>query len=227
MPEKKTRIFLVDDHPLVRHALADLIRQQGDLLVCGEAESVKDALKAILAKMPDLVIVDITLDAGSGLELVKAMKAECPSVPAIVLSIHDERLYAERAIRVGARGYVQKRESTKKIIAAIRDVLAGRLAISREMTEAFAEKFIQGRVNEESSPIEALSDRELEIFRLLGSGYDTRSVADRLHISIKTVQTYCSRIKEKLGLANATELFTEALRWNDNQVLGMRSKSAL
>ena len=214
MLDKKSKILLVDDHPLVREWLANLINQQPDLSICGEAESVQEALDFMKTAMPDLAIVDISLKESSGLDLIKAMKAAHPNVAVIVLSMHDERHYAERAIRAGARGYVMKRETTKKIISSIHQVLAGKLGVSEEVAALFAEKFVDSKPRT-GTPVEELSDRELEVFRLLGQGLDTRSVANRLQISIKTVQAYCARIKDKLNLANANELLREAVRWSE------------
>jgi DNA-binding NarL/FixJ family response regulator len=215
MSEQKCKILLVDDHPLVREWLASLINQQPDLSICGEAESVQQALDYLGAEVPDLAIVDLSLKDSSGLELIKTMKSLYPGVGVIVLSMHDENHYAERAIRAGARGYVTKRETTKKIITAIHQVLAGKLGVSEEVAALFAEKFVDRRARMDS-PMAELSDRELEVFRLLGKGLDTRTVASRLQISIKTVQAYCARIKEKLNLANATELLREAVRWTES-----------
>jgi DNA-binding NarL/FixJ family response regulator len=216
MPENKVRILLVDDHPLVRRALADLISEEQDLEVCGEASSVAAALENMFDNPADLAVVDISLEGTSGLELVKAMRQQHPTVPVIVFSMHDEKVYAERCIRAGARGYVMKRESTRRIIAAIRDAISGRVAISPDMAQLFSRKFARAQVPPDTSPLDCLSDRELEIFQLLGSGCDTRMAADRLHINVKTVQTYCARIKEKLGLDSATELLVEAVRWKES-----------
>jgi DNA-binding NarL/FixJ family response regulator len=218
MSEEKAKILLVDDHPLVREWLASLINQQPDLSICGEAESVQEALDYLRTASPDLAIVDLSLKDSSGLELIKTMKSLHPGVGIIVLSMHDENHYAERAIRAGARGYVTKRETTKKIITAIHQVLAGKLGVSEEVAALFAEKFVDRRARMDS-PMAELSDRELEVFRLLGKGLDTRTVASRLQISIKTVQAYCARIKEKLNLANATELLREAVRWSESNAL--------
>jgi DNA-binding NarL/FixJ family response regulator len=214
----KRRVFLVDDHPLVREWLTTLINQQNDLVVCGEAEDAPRALQAIENLQPDVAIVDITLASGSGLELVRDVKRVAPKVVMVVLSMHDESLYAERVLRAGARGYVMKRETTKKIVAAIRHVLAGRLYVSDEFRASLAEKLIEGGGAE--SPVDQLSDRELEVFRQLGQGLGTRRIAESLGISIKTVQVYCGRIKEKLNLADATELLREAMRWWESQHQG-------
>lgn len=217
MNPQKANVFIVDDHPLVREWLTNLIHQQPDFLVCGEAEEAAAALQAIITIKPDVAIVDISLKEGSGIELIKNIKANCPAVAVIVLSMHDESLYAERAIRAGARGYIMKRETTKKIIEAIRTVLGGKLYVSERQTALFAKKFLDGHLPTDGSPIEQLSDRELEVFQLLGQGYETRQVAESLHISMKTVQAYCARIKEKLKLASALELLREAIRWHEEQ----------
>jgi DNA-binding NarL/FixJ family response regulator len=215
MPDGKFKILLVDDHPLVREWLASLINQQPDLVVCAEADSAPEALGYLNSQAPDLAIIDLSLKESSGLELIKTIRSTHPAVAVIVLSMHDEKHYAERAIRAGARGYVMKRETTKKIIAAIQQVRSGKLGVSDEVAAVFAERFVDSR-RRSGTPVEELSDRELEVFRLLGQGLDTRSVANSLHISIKTVQAYCARIKDKLNLANATELLREAVRWSES-----------
>jgi DNA-binding NarL/FixJ family response regulator len=213
----KTKIFLVDDHPLVREWLTNLIHQQPDLSVCGEAEAAPEAFEAIGNLKPEVAIVDISLKMGSGIELIKNVRTLRPPVAVIVLSMHEESLYAERALRAGARGYIMKRETAKKVIGAIRQVLAGKLYLSERLTALFAEKFLDVNTSVSTSPIERLSDRELEVFQLLGQGNETRQIAANLHISVKTVQVFCARIKEKLKLANATELLREAVRWHENQ----------
>ena len=217
LPETNSprRVFLVDDHPLVREWLTNLIHQQKDLTVCGEAEEAPAALRAIERLQPDAAVVDVTLANGSGIELVKDLKRVAPKVAVVVLSMHDETLYAERALRAGARGYVMKRETTRKVIAALREVLEGRLYVSEEFRASLTEKFIEGKTG--GSSVDQLSDRELEVFRQLGQGHETRRIAESLGISIKTVQVYCARIKEKLSLANATELLREAMRWWESQ----------
>lgn len=212
----KTRIFIVDDHPLVRDGLANLINQQPEMEVSGGAESVSSGLKGMLADPPDVAIVDISLKDASGLELIKQLKAQLPQVAVIAFSMHEETLYAERAIRAGARGYVMKRESSRRIIDAIARVCEGKLAISEEVATSLAQKLLERPGSATGSPIEQLSDRELEVFRLLGRGYETRRVADTLNISIKTVQAYCVRIKQKLGYGSATELVFEAVRWHES-----------
>jgi DNA-binding NarL/FixJ family response regulator len=213
----KSKIFLVDDHPLVREWLANLINQQEDLGVCGEASEGSAALELVGTAKPDIVIVDISLEGGSGIELIKNIKALHAGVLMLVLSMHDETLYAERALRAGARGYIMKREATKKILQGIRSVLAGKLFISEQMNAMMAEKFVEGKPRGTSSPIEELSDRELEVFQLMGRGLTTRQIADKLHVSFKTIQAFHARIKDKLNLSNATELLREAIRWHDSQ----------
>ncbi len=211
------KVLLVDDHPLVRDGLVNLISQQTDLQICGEAGNEPQALDLIRTVRPDVAIVDISLETGSGIELIKSIKAMFPAVTILVLSMHDESLYAERALRAGARGYVMKCEAAKKVIEAIRCVLAGQLYVSNKIAALMAEKFVEGRPAANASPIEQLSNRELEVFQLLGLGHNTRQIADHLHVGFKTVQAYCARIKEKLKLANATELLREAIRWQESQ----------
>ena len=214
---QKIKVLLVDDHPLVREGLVNLINQQADLQICGEAGNEPQALELIRTVQPHVAIVDISLENGSGIELIKSIKAMFPAVTVLVLSMHDESLYAERALRAGARGYVMKREAAKKVIQAIRSVLAGQLYVSDKIAALMAEKFVEGRTAATASPIEQLSNRELEVFQLLGLGHNTRQIADHLHVGFKTVQAYCARIKEKLKLANATELLREAIRWQESQ----------
>jgi DNA-binding NarL/FixJ family response regulator len=214
---QKIKVLLVDDHPLVREGLVNLISQQADLQICGEAGNEPQALEIIRTVQPHVAIVDISLESGSGIELIKSIKAMFPAVAVLVLSMHDESLYAERALRAGARGYVMKREAAKKVIQAIRCVLAGQLYVSEKIAARMAEKFVEGRPTATASPIEQLSNRGLEVFQLLGLGHNTRQIADHLHVGFKTVQAYCARIKEKLKLANATELLREAIRWQESQ----------
>ena len=216
MDKSKVKIHLVDDHPLVREWLTNLIQQQPDLVVCGESEDAPHALQEISATNPDVAIVDISLKQGSGIELIKNLKVLQPGLAIIVLSMHDERLYAERALRAGARGYIMKRETAKKVITAIRQVLAGKIYMSESLAALFAEKFVDGRLPAGGSLVESLSDRELETFQMLGKGYETRQVAEMMNVSMKTVQAHCAHIKEKLKLTNAAELLREAVRWQEN-----------
>lgn len=209
----KIKVLLVDDHPLVREGLANLIHQQPDLEVCGEAASEPQALELIGRVQPDIAVVDILLENGSGLELMKSIKAMHPAVAMLALSMHDESLYAERALRAGARGYLMKREAATKVIQGIRAVLAGEVFVSQKISALMAERFVDGHTAA-ASPVTQLSDRELEVFQLLGRGLSTRQIADHLHVGFKTVQAYCARIKDKLQLANATELLRAAMQWN-------------
>jgi DNA-binding NarL/FixJ family response regulator len=211
----KRRVFLVDDHPLVREWLTNLINQQTDLVICGEADSAPQALAAIAKTKPDVAIVDISLHDSSGLELIKDLKEMHPKTLVLVLSMHDEALYAERALRAGARGFIMKRETTRNVVDAIRRVLDGKLYISNAVAEQIAARTVTGKAIGQQNPIELLSDRELEVFEMLGQGLGTRQIADALRVSIKTVQVYCGRMKEKLNLGSATELLREAIRWNE------------
>jgi len=206
----------VDDHPLVREWLTNLINQQPGLTVCGEAESGPEAQEKIMALRPDVAIVDIALKDSSGIELIKDLKQSCPEVAVLVLSMHEEAHYAERALRAGARGYIMKRETTKKVIAAIGQVLEGKLCVSEALAAAMAAQFVEGKTLATRSPVEQLSDRELEVFELLGEGRTTRQIAETLRVSLKTVQAYCARAKEKLNLGSATELLREAVRWHES-----------
>jgi DNA-binding NarL/FixJ family response regulator len=212
---RKSRVFLIDDHPLVREGLVNLINSQRDLVVCGEAEDSGGAMTGIAKTRPDVALVDISLKNESGLELVKNLESQFPLVALIVLSMHDEALYAERALRAGARGYVMKRESTKSVLASIRRVLEGGVYVSERVVNSMARRFRSSSKKAESSPVELLSDRELEIFRLLGQGRTTAQIADDLHLSLKTVQAYCARAKEKFGVSSLGELLRAAIRWED------------
>jgi len=212
----KTKVFLVDDHPLVRDGLVNLINQEPGLEVCGEAGNEAQALARIATAKPDVAIVDISLENGSGIELIKSLKTWHPEVATLVLSMHDESLYAERSLHAGARGYIMKREAAKKVIQGIQAVHGGRLYVSEKISALMTEKFVNGRTAP-AEPVEQLSDRELEVFQLLGCGQNTRQIACHLRVGFKTVQAYCARIKDKLNLANATELLSEAIRWNDAQ----------
>lgn len=211
----KRRIFVVDDHPLVREWLANLINQQPDLVVCGEAGSAAEGKQAILSQLPDAAVVDISLKDSSGIELIKELKQSRPELSVIVLSMHEESHYAERALLAGARGYIIKRETTKKIIAAIREVLQGKLFLSESIAMVMVEHMFAGRTAGAHNEVSTLSDREMAVFALLGQGRGTRQIGETLGINIKTVQAYCARIKEKLHLGSATELLREAVRFHD------------
>jgi len=209
----RTKVFLCDDHPLVREWLTQLIQRESDLTVCGEAEDVQEAVTKIEACKPDIVIADISLKTTHGLELVKDLQSRMPSLPVLVLSMHDESLYAERVLRAGAKGYITKQEATKKILFAIRQVLSGQIYVSEKMATRMLHKLVLGRNQEQTSPVERLTDRELEVFQLIGRGQGTRKIAEELHLGIKTVESYRARIKEKLKLEDGTQLLQQAIQW--------------
>jgi DNA-binding NarL/FixJ family response regulator len=212
-----TKILVVDDHPIVRQGLARLIDEEPDLDVYAQAEEAHEAMSIIKQRKPDLVIVDISLKETSGLELIKDIKATYPNLPILALSMHDESLYAERSLRAGARGYVMKTEATAKVVDAIRKILSGRIYVSDNVAGKMMNKIVGGGPNVGASAIDKLSDRELEVFSLIGQGYSTRKIAQRLHLSIKTIETYRAHIKEKLNLADSTELLQYAIRWSSSQ----------
>jgi DNA-binding NarL/FixJ family response regulator len=212
----KTKILVVDDHPLVREWLAKLINEEADFEVCGQAGTAREALGLIEALSPQIVVVDISLDGASGLELIKNVKAIYPKVNMIVLSMHDEALYAERAMRAGAAGYIMKREATEKVLDAIRTVMRGGLYFSNVVNALLAQKLVHG-TGDQPAAISSLSDRELEVFQLLGRGYSTRQISEQMNVGFKTVHAYCARIKEKLNLANINELAFHAIRWHESQ----------
>lgn len=213
---RKSRVFIVDDHPLVREGLTNLINGQDDLIVCGEAKDSAQAINGIGKSRPHVSLIDISLENESGLELVKQLKTQFPQVALIILSMHDEALYAERALRAGAQGYVMKHETSKSVLASIRQVLGGGVYVSERIVKRMALKLTSSRKPIISSPVERLSDRELEIFRLLGQGRTTSQIAADLNLSLKTVQAYCARAKEKFGVASLTELLHAAIRWDDS-----------
>jgi DNA-binding NarL/FixJ family response regulator len=214
-PRKK--VLIVDDHPLLRDGLAKVINQQPDLTVCGEAADVPGGLAALARCRPDVAIVDLSLDNGSGLDLIKDIHARQPRLPVLVLSMHHENLYAERAVRAGARGYVMKHEPVAKVIEALHKVLAGHMALSEEIVSRMLGAPGTEKGTTAVSPAEILSDRELEVFRLLGEGIGTRQIAARFHVAASTVETHRANIKQKLNLRTATELVTAAARFQAEQ----------
>jgi DNA-binding NarL/FixJ family response regulator len=211
--EKKANILIVDDHPIVRQGLTELVNHEKDLVVCGQAEDANKAMKAVKELKPDLAIVDISLKETSGMELIKDLNAQYPNLPVLALSMHDESLYAERVLRAGARGYVMKAEATEKVIIAIRKILNGEICISDKMASKMMRKLVRGNSEINASPVELLSDRELEVFQLIGKGFGTRQIAERLYLSIKTIETYRAHIKEKLNLVDSAELLQYAIQW--------------
>jgi DNA-binding NarL/FixJ family response regulator len=212
-PSAKSRIFIVDDHAMFREGLCQLIEHDPALTVCGDAADAQRAMEGIHRSNPDVVIVDITLADSSGLELVKGIKGEQEDLPVLVVSMHDESLYAERSLRAGAMGYVMKNEPAKTVMAAIHSVLRGEMYLSQKMSSSVLSKFMRGETEEPMSPLEILSDRELEVFRMLGQGKGTRQIAQDLELSIPTIQSFRNRIKEKLHLKSATELVLHAINW--------------
>jgi len=213
----KTNIFIVDDHPMMRQGLAQIIAHESDLKVCGEADSASEGMEQIDKLRPKLAIVDISLKAGNGFDLIKDIKARCPEVAVLVLSMHDESLYAERVLRAGACGYITKSEGGKKIMQAIRQVLSGQIYVSDSMSAQILENFSGRRPASKASPIEQLTDREFEVFHLIGQGLGTRQIAERLYISMKTVEVHRLHIKEKLNLPDAPSLMRYAVRWQEAQ----------
>jgi DNA-binding NarL/FixJ family response regulator len=210
---RKARILIVDDHPIVRECLAAHIARQPDLEFCGEAEAVHDALEKVKLLSPDLVVVDIILKSGQGLELIKAIKARGSAAKMLISSAHDESIYAERALHAGAMGYVSKQETLDKMVEAIRQVLAGKIYLSKALTERLLQRAVCGAPKLAPCSIDSLSDRELEVFTMIGRGVSTREIAKQLHLSVKTVETHRENIKHKLNLHNSSELCREAVQW--------------
>ncbi len=217
---RKTKIVVVDDHPIVRQGLTELVNREDDLIVCGQAEDAHQAMQAIKTLKPDIIIVDISLKETSGMELIKDIKARYPSLSVLALSMHDESMYAERVLRAGAEGYIMKAEATENIVMAIRKVLSGQIYLSDRMVPKMVRKLVGAGANVGLSAIERLSDRELEVFRSIGQGHTTRQIAENLHLSIKTIETYRAHIKEKLHLVNAAKLLQYAIRWVNSQEKG-------
>src|SRR6516164_9225565 len=212
MSEEKERIIIVDDHPLFRERLSELINHELDMEVCGEAEDARHAIGMIRNLLPDLAIVDITLKESSGLELIKNIRELPTAVPVLVLSMHDESLYAERALRAGAAGYITKHESAENVLLAVRRVLAGEVYLSGTLTSAFLKSLAAG-LKGTFQPLDRLTDRELEILELIGRGRATRQIAEALRFGVATVDTYRARIKEKMNFRSGTELQHFAIRW--------------
>jgi DNA-binding NarL/FixJ family response regulator len=212
----KKRLLIVDDHPMMRQGLVQLINLEPDLEVCGEAENAEQAVQAVDSTKPDLVLADISLPGKNGLELIKDFQAIRPGLPVLVISMHDESLYAERVLRAGGRGYIMKQEGGKKLMTAIRQILTGQIYVSEKMSARILEIF-SGRRAESASSMEKLSDREFEVFQLIGQGKGTRDIADQLHLSVKTVEVHRANIKEKLKLKSATDLVHQAVRWAEAQ----------
>jgi DNA-binding NarL/FixJ family response regulator len=218
---ERTRVLIVDDHPIVRQGLAQMINQEADLMVCGEAEDAQNALQAVSELHPDLVLVDLSLKGSSGLDLIRALRTRQSMLPVLVVSMHDESLYVERALRAGARGYIMKHEATDIMMNAIRRVLRGEIYVSDKMMTKLLGRLIPGdSPDTNASILERLSNRELEVFRLIGEGHSTRHIAAVLHVSIKTVESHRAHIKEKLQLNDTTELVRYAMQWVEMGKIG-------
>jgi len=216
--DSRKRILLVDDHAVVRFGIAQLINRQADLVVCGEEEDASQAMGAIEKLAPDLVIADISLKESSGLELMRNIKAQHPGLPILVVSVHDESIYAEIAFRAGALGYLMKQEALDRILAAIRRVLAGAIYVSDALAAKMLQQQIRGHTDINESPVKGLSDRELEVFHLIGQWKKTKEIADELHLSVKTIEYYREQIKRKLNLKNAAELTQYATSWVKREI---------
>lgn len=221
-----TRIYIVDDHALIRRGLATLIGGETDMEVCGQAEDAATALSQIMKILPDLVIVDISLKGNSGLELIKNIKAFNPKIQILVLSMHHESIYALRVLKAGARAYVMKQDVVNKVLDAIRRIRNGQLYVSDEVANQMLNRLVSGETADDASPVAALSDRELEIVNLIGHGMLTREIATQLHVSIKTVETHRAHIKDKLNLRNATQLVQFCVRWVEENNAGNESIEA-
>jgi DNA-binding NarL/FixJ family response regulator len=211
---RKIKVFVVDDHPIVRQGLALLINREQDLVVCGEAEDAQSAMQSVTVVRPDIMVVDISLNGPDGLDLLKDIRMRHPDLPVLILSMHDESIYAERALRAGAQGYIMKQEATEKVLVALRRILSHEIYVSERIANRMLQRYIGSPTSERPSSVADLTDRELEVFRLIGEGHSTRQIAEELHISVKTVESYQAHIKEKLSLRSARELVQHAIQWS-------------
>jgi DNA-binding NarL/FixJ family response regulator len=211
----RNQILIVDDHPMMRQSLAQLIDHEKDMVTLGEAATASQALNFIVARKPDLIIVDISLPDKSGLELIKDIKVFQPDLPVLVFSMHDEEIYAERVLRAGGRGYIMKQEGGKKLVQAIRHVLGGQIYVSEKVSSKILETLSGKRVDASDSPVRRLSDRDFEVFQMVGEGKGSREIAVALHLSVKTVEVHRSNIKRKLGFKHGIELVRYAIRWSE------------
>jgi DNA-binding NarL/FixJ family response regulator len=207
------RVLIVDDHPIVRQGLALLINRESDLVVCGDAEEAHSALQRIETLKPHVVVVDLSLNGPDGLDLLKSIRMRYANLPVLILSMLDELLYAERALRAGANGYIMKQEATEQVLVALRRIMGGEIYLSDRMADKLLHRFAGGSSREAHSPITDLTDRELEVFRLIGEGLGTRQIAEQLRLSVKTVESYQAHIKDKLSLNNGRELVQRAIQW--------------
>ena len=208
------KIIIVDDHPIVREGFKKLIDSEEGFTVVGTAEDAPEAIELITALKPDVAMVDLSLKEGSGIELIKDLQSIAPEVQVLVVSLHDEEIYAERVLRAGARGFIMKAEAVDDIVTAVKKVAAGEIYLSGRMQARMIEILARGKRNNEVNPVDILSDRELEVFQMIGKGLNTRIIADQLNLSVKTIETYKSHLKVKLELSNGTELIQRAVEWN-------------
>jgi DNA-binding NarL/FixJ family response regulator len=213
----KHKVLIVDDHPIVRQGLTQLINQEPDVSVCCEAGDISEALTLIESHKPDIAIVDISLGHSSGIRLIEDISRRYPNLSVLVLSMHDESLYAERCLRAGAKGYIMKKEPPEKVIVAIKKILKGEIYLSDNLSVKLLQKFIAKQAGIYSSPVERLSNRELEVFRLIGQGLKTRKIAEQLNLSVKTIETYIDHIKKKMGFKDSRNLFLHAVQWLMNE----------
>ena len=211
--DKKAKIFIVDDHPIIRQGLAQLINYAEDMIFVGEAGNAKEAIQGIEKTKPDLVIADISLEGTSGIELTKALLAKQPNMLVLIVSMYDESVYLERSLRAGAKGYLTKQEASDYIILAIRKVLAGEIYVNEKWSNKLMHRFAEQGTVANASHIVNLSDRELEVLQLIGQGYTTQQIADTLHVSVKTVESHYANIKSKVALKNSHELIQYAVKW--------------
>jgi DNA-binding NarL/FixJ family response regulator len=211
--KKRHRIFLVDDHPITRDGVSTLINQQPHLIVCGEADNASEALERIPQARADMAIVDVTLRTTSGIELMKSLKSQHPQLPVLIMSMHEESMYAERSLRAGAKGYIMKQEANSKILEAINTILRGELYLSAAIKEKMLHVLVKSSVNEVKFSLDNLSDRELEVYRLVGNGFGTREIAAKLCLSSKTIDSYRENLKVKLRLNKGSELVQHAIQW--------------
>jgi DNA-binding NarL/FixJ family response regulator len=214
-----TRIYIVDDHPLVRQGLSQIVASEADMEICGEAEDSPAAIRGVGEANPDAIIVDISLKGANGLELIKNLKAIHEDIPILVFSMHDETIYAQRALRAGAKAYVMKKESPSKVVDAIRKIIQGEIYVSPSVADQVLHQIVSGPGNVSTSPVDRLTDRELEVVQLIGRGLSSREVAESLHLSVKTIESHRAHVKEKLSLRNATELVQFSVQWVDQQVM--------
>lgn len=222
----KSRVLIVDDHPLVRHGMAQLINQEADLHICCEAGNAEEAMEASRRCTHDLAIVDISMEGISGIELIKMLKAKSENLPVLVMSMHDESLYAERALRAGAKGYVMKQEAPETILAAIRQILRGNIHVSEKIRSKMLRQIADAPTQADLSPLNRLGDRELEIMQLIGQGFRTAEIAEKINRSIKTIEAHRANLKKKLNLKNAAELIHFAVQWTERSGTADPDKSA-